>query len=128
MSSTQIFNLWFLYRRVPDGWEVHCLELDLVTYGDTLEHASEMGREAVSMILVDDLVNGHNPLDRQAPDEIYEEMLGVVHGGERVDTGDPRLEREAALVVQHHRVRVTLFDHTPQIEDEPGKQSFLKAA
>lgn len=80
------YELLFHFSKIDDGWEAHCLGLDVVTYGDSLAHAVHMGLEAAGMIVADDLDGGHDPLDRGLPrEEIFELMRSVsIGGGKRV--------------------------------------------
>jgi len=58
---------------VPGQWVAHVLNLDLVTQGDSIEHAFEMAREAVLEVIGDDLRNGREPLERpMAEDECWQ--------------------------------------------------------
>lgn len=70
-------HFWFLFERaedVPDAWVAHCLDLDVVTYGVSLQHALEMVLEATRMVLDHDAAVGRDSLDRRAPDEYWEKL------------------------------------------------------
>ena len=58
---------------VPGMWVAHCLDVDVVTTGRTADHALEMIREAVSMVVADDSGEGLDPLSRRAPQEFWDE-------------------------------------------------------
>ena len=78
------YNLWFLVRRavdLPGQWTAHCLELDVVTQGESVEHAIRMLAEASVMTLADDLEHGRDPFDRRAPDEYWAELYRIVREG-----------------------------------------------
>lgn len=56
----------------PDGgdqWIAHCLDLDLVTQGNSPSHAIDMIREASLMIISDDIEHGDDPFARRSTDE-----------------------------------------------------------
>ena len=80
-----IRNVWVLVTRseeMPDKWVAHCLDLDIVTQGDSVDHAFAMAREAVNMVIQDDLAEGLNPFDRQpAPGEDWAELYSLMHDG-----------------------------------------------
>jgi len=59
---------------VPGQWLAHCLELDVVSQGNSLAHAVAMIREAVGLVLSDDLSKGLDPQRRRAPQEDWEAM------------------------------------------------------
>ena len=50
---------------LPGTWVAHCLEFDVVTQGNTPEHAVQMIYEAVSMVIEDDLERGADPNERR---------------------------------------------------------------
>ena len=64
--------LWVLVtksKQVPGQWVAHCLTWDIVTQGNSIEHALEMVGEAVRTCVVDDLTNGLDPRGRNCADE-----------------------------------------------------------
>lgn len=70
-------EFWFLFERseqLPDTWVAQCLELDVVTYGQSLDHALEMALEASRMILDDDEEAGLDPFARRAPKEDWDKL------------------------------------------------------
>lgn len=80
---------------IPGVWTAHCLELDVVTQGDSPEHALEMAQEAACMVLFDDLVRGEEPTARRAPDEEWERLTRILHEGKRVRMDQVPEELEA---------------------------------
>lgn len=75
--TERTYNLHIVIRPaadLPGKWIAHCLDVDVVTYGDSLTHAISMAKEAVEMVFVDDLGAGHEPLERRAPKEFWDEM------------------------------------------------------
>ncbi len=82
MQQIQFPNLWVYAKPAPDvpsQWEIHCLDLDIVTMGDSLRHAISMLTESIAIIASDDLANDRNPLDRRAPEEEWQAMLRLFH-------------------------------------------------
>jgi predicted RNase H-like HicB family nuclease len=79
-----IFNLWLLIRPskdIPGEWLAYCPDVDVVTQGRSLEHAYRMGREAVLMVLEDDLAGGRDPLERRAEAKQWAKLRSVLLGG-----------------------------------------------
>ncbi len=66
---------------IPGRWVSHCLELDVVSEGDTLTAAMGMLIEAAEMAITDDLNGGRNPLARRAPKEFWLELDRIVKAG-----------------------------------------------
>ncbi|MEY4548404.1 MAG: hypothetical protein RL685_4599 [Pseudomonadota bacterium] len=81
-------NFWLLMRPVddvPGQWVGHCLELDIMSVGDSLQQAIEMTSEAMCECIVDDLMHGRSPLERQsAPPEYTTELNRVLSEGRQV--------------------------------------------
>ena len=58
--------------RNSDVWVAHALLIDVISQGDTTEQAMEALREAVTMVVKDDLGEGRQPTDRdRAPLELW---------------------------------------------------------
>jgi len=47
-----------------EQWVATCANLGVVTQGDSLNHAQNMLREALEIIILDDLQQGLDPMDR----------------------------------------------------------------
>ncbi|HEY6056243.1 MAG TPA: hypothetical protein VIU86_20095 [Gaiellaceae bacterium] len=59
---------------VPGQWVGHCLELDILSAGNSLEHAILMTEEAVQLCIADDVAHGLDPFARRpAPEEYFEQ-------------------------------------------------------
>ena len=79
-----VYSLWLLLRPaadVPGQWLAHCLELDVVTQGNSLQHAIEMAIEAVKMAIEADLEADINPFSHPAPKEYFDLLDQVVTKG-----------------------------------------------
>lgn len=69
-----------------DGlWVAHCLELDVVSQGSSPTDALEMVGEASAMLLIDDLNEELDPLDRRAPEECWDHLFAIFKEGDKVD-------------------------------------------
>lgn len=105
MSETTAFRLWISVTRSPDvrgAWLAHCLDLDVMTQSDSLEHAFEQVREAVGIVLGDDLRAGRDPLATRAtaPPAAWAELWRVIDLAEKRPPGEP---------VPAHQERVQVF-------------------
>jgi len=84
------YNFWFVFRRakdVPGEWVGHCLDLDVVTQGTSLQHAMRMLGDACYMTVCDDVQAGRDPQDRRAPQPFWDCMFNMVAHGRTVDFG-----------------------------------------
>ena len=75
--ASRVFQCWntvFPAEDLPGQWVAHCLDLDVVTQGDSVEHALKMLSEAASMVLSDDIRCGRDPMDRRAPRKYWDQM------------------------------------------------------
>lgn len=99
--ATRTFSLTVYLTRAPDvagQWVGHCLDVDVVSQGDSMKHAYEMTREAVEMIVLDDLNVGREPAQRSAPREEWEAAYGVVKSANpKLYTLTELFEQENAL-------------------------------
>jgi predicted RNase H-like HicB family nuclease len=83
---------------IPGQWVAHCLNLDVVTAGESIEHALEMAREAVLEVVADDLKHDLNPLDRaSAPTECWEIATAMMHHGTPLANVADRTQIRAVL-------------------------------
>jgi len=79
-----------------DGqWVAHCLNLDLVSQGNSPEHAIQMIFEATAQVVADDLRSGQDPAGRRpAPKELWELFSKTQFTGYRIAPAD--VDRVAA--------------------------------
>ena len=71
----RFLGLTYVFKRaddVPGEWVGHCLDLDVVTQGTSLEHVLSMLGEACFMTVCDDVRSGRDPLDRRAPQSYWD--------------------------------------------------------
>ena len=67
---------------LPGVWVSHCLNLDIVSQGDSIHEALDAIVEAVLMVLNDDESEGLDPFDRdRAPDECWQQMGRIMRDG-----------------------------------------------
>jgi predicted RNase H-like HicB family nuclease len=95
-EAMRVFQHWVKLAPAPDvsgEWVAHCLDFDVVTQGRSLPHTMVMAREAVTLVVLDDLENGHEPADRRAPKEFWTEMYQALQHSKPVElrkiTDDP---------------------------------------
>jgi predicted RNase H-like HicB family nuclease len=89
MSSRRRFSCWAIIQPaedIPGQWVAHCLDLDVVTFGSSIEQALKLLREATAMTICDDLNRGADPAERQAPQELWTPLYRILREGERFDT------------------------------------------
>lgn len=109
---------------LPGQWVAHCLDVDVVTYGDSPRHALEMSKEAVEMVFVDDLIANREPLDRRAPRQYWDElwkrlMPGTVARPLEEVLGDTRTLRYAVIQGTLTAWQVSPSDTATDVEREP---------
>lgn len=81
------FNLWVVVKPaedLPDQWVAHCLDLDVVTQGTSFQHAMQMAFEVSSMMVVEDIVAGRDPMACRAPAEDWADLYKIVAEGHQV--------------------------------------------
>ena len=100
------FQVWVTISRapdLPDKWEAFCLDLNVVTYGDSLPHALTMVVEASRMVIEDDLSQGLDPLERRAPqgdwDDLYEFLRTATVARQPSELQEDHVQR-AALTLE----------------------------
>jgi predicted RNase H-like HicB family nuclease len=75
--NVRTYNLFITLQRsdeMPGKWVAHCLDVDVVSYGESLKDAIDMIKEAVEMVFVEDFSSGREPLERRAPKVLWDEM------------------------------------------------------
>lgn len=82
------FNFWVMIRPardLPGVWVSHCLDLDVVSQGDSLRDAYDSVIEASLMTLADDLTEKRDITERRAPKEFWDELFKLANRAKRVD-------------------------------------------
>ena len=104
-AATRTFSLNVFLTRAPDvegQWVGHCLEVDVVSQGQTMKEAFEATREAVELVVLDDLASAREPTQRSAPREEWEAAYAAVR------TGSPRLYTLGELFESEQLLRYAL--------------------
>ena len=82
-----VYSVWVIARPSKDiegQWVGHCLEFDVISQGDSLDHAIRMVLEATRMVVVDDLQKHRDPRQRRAPEDYFETLSRVISSGQKV--------------------------------------------
>ena len=92
---------------LPGVWVSHCLPLDLISQGESIEQAVEAIAEVILMVVDDDLKNNQDPLARDSAPREYWEMLEQIrmHG---VPVEDVPADATIRALVTYMRVERTL--------------------
>lgn len=81
-------NFWLLVKPaddVPGQWVGHCLELDILSVGESVQEAIQRTSEAMCESIMDDIQHGRSPLARRpAPPEYTTELNRVLSEGRQV--------------------------------------------
>jgi predicted RNase H-like HicB family nuclease len=125
----RLFTCWVLIERSVDidGWVGHCLEFDIVSQGDSPQHALAMVKEATGICLLDDLNDGVDPesVRERAPTECWEALYELMKRGDRVpmkqiESGEAKVTRFAIQIVlpffRQHQVELAPTAVNPMLE------------
>jgi len=102
-NETRTFSFNVFVRRAPDvagQWVGHCPEVDVVSQGNSLRQAYEMTKEAVEIVVLDDLDAGRDPTLRAAPKAEWEAAFSAVQAG------NPKLYAMRELFENEDLVRI----------------------
>jgi predicted RNase H-like HicB family nuclease len=105
MIEQRVYNAWVIVCPAPDvdgQWVAHCLDFDVVTQGNSFEHAIELAGEAVALVLTDDLNANRDPHSRQAPPECWEPLWKLIKSGRKTSLSEIKKEpnKYGAIVCQ----------------------------
>ena len=78
MIEQKSFSGWAHITRaedVPNCWVGHCLDFNIMSIGESPQHALGMVREAVGIALADDLNHGRDPHARRADSQDWEPLV-----------------------------------------------------
>jgi predicted RNase H-like HicB family nuclease len=91
MAKTRVeqksFSVYITIERAPDlpgQWEAQCLEVDVITYGNSPQDALRMIEEATALCIVDDLDHDRDPLAHEAPDEDWTRLRNLLGEAKKV--------------------------------------------
>ncbi len=105
--ATETRHVWVLVTRsdISGQWLSHCLDLDIMSQGSSIEHALESLREAMLVCIADDDEHGLNPFDRgAAPDECWVPFWGVMKEHIPLDSVPESQRSQISAVVAKLRV------------------------
>lgn len=81
--QTKFYNLSMLFQRcddVPGEWSVHILDFDVLSQGNSLQHALSMAIEAALVVVEAETEMGLDPRSHRAPDESWQQWRDIVSG------------------------------------------------
>lgn len=117
MSEPQAFSGWVYISKaedVPGCWVAHCIDFNIISTGDSPNHALEMVHEAVGTALADDLSRGLDPNARRSEcsSEDWNPLLQLMNRHTKV----PVREMDAAATsFKEFAVPITVV-----VADSPG--------
>ena len=77
----RVYDAWVVLRRAEDvkgEWVAHCLDFDLVAQGLSMQEAAEAAKEAIGLVLTDDIEAKLNPYDRRAPQRFWTDLYDTI--------------------------------------------------
>ena len=108
-------------KDIPGVRVSHCLNFDVMSQGETPQHAFEAGCEAVEMILVDDLSEHLDPLERgPAPREDWERLDKIISAGTTVKLPDVSRDSKVFLAKQVTFETTVTTMTVPPTKSHPG--------
>ena len=78
---------------LPGMWVAHCLSLDVIAQGRSIQEALDAVAEAIVMVVVDDMRDNYDPLDRTPAPREYWEKAERQEGDVYIGTLAPELQR-----------------------------------
>jgi len=120
LAETNLSVLVTPSSEVRGQWVAHCLNLGVVTQGDSIQHAFMMAREAVLQVVIDDLAQGLDPLEREPADASWWQLVAEIHHGGQALTAvkDPSRIRAALGSLKVVASTETLSEHARPEEIE----------
>ena len=104
MPGLRRYNLWvYIFRSEedPQTWISHCLELDIVAFGDSPVAARDAIRASLEDAILEDLKEGLDPLERNpAPRETHDAILRLQFSGADVAEREQVTEFAVILALQ----------------------------
>lgn len=125
-------TVWILLSPATDvegQWIAHCLDLDVVTQGSSLEHAALMGREAVDIVIESDAANGKDPFSRdQAPEEDWKRLYDLMHHAVPLRLVPREKWSRLTVVAMPYAVCVPVVDEAPDSDPLQIPDAWLAAS
>lgn len=117
------FNFWVIAKPaedVPGEWVAHCLEVDVVSQGRSLNHSFAMVAEAVAMVVTEDLAAGRQPTDRRAPEEFWRELWNLANTGKPFSVGSAPDDDVKCAAAQLVLTVFPIAESTPPLLHRPS--------
>lgn len=102
VMNRRSFKLSALIYRAPDvdgQWIAHCAELDVISVGESPEHAASMICEAAALCIIDDLRDGLEPEDRGPNDEVDAAIRLVRKRGTRLSSMAEAVQHQELVTI-----------------------------
>jgi len=105
---------------IKGQWIAHCLETDIVTQGDSADHAYEMIVEAVKDIARFNLDHGRPPFKfTPAPKEVWD-LVGISQAtgiSANIEVSSRKMKRKEPMLPDAYPIYVYLSQQPPQLQD-----------
>lgn len=115
---------------LPGQWVAHCLDFDVVTYGNSLEHSLKMLLEATAMVICDDLERGADPSERRAPEEYWQRLSHILMEGDRFSSIAALLDsidenQGAPMVAAQLQLDIAVINVNKELVERPQVPFFV---
>jgi predicted RNase H-like HicB family nuclease len=106
---------------VPGQWVAHCLNVDVMSQGDSPLDARDSLLEAFQIVFEHEIDCGRNPLDRKAaPQEYFDLWNRVMQHGRPGNFSETAVDASTAYIATMLCVTAEMVDHHAEIVEEPG--------
>jgi hypothetical protein len=114
----RVYSCWIVVEPaegMPGTWVSHCLNFDLVSYGDSPKDAADSVCEAIEDALIDDFENQRDPLQRGSttPAECWTQLENILRSGRTVKITDVASNAEHIRLARQLNFVVTIEAITP---------------
>jgi hypothetical protein len=78
-------SLWFIAKpsdEIGGVWQAHCLDMDIVEQGSSMEEAIEAAATSAAITIEEDLQAQEDPYRRRAPEEFWDELDRICLDGQ----------------------------------------------
>lgn len=125
MDEIREYNFWLHVHPAEDidgEWVAHCLDLDVVSQGNSLKNAFDMVIEATLMVVCDDLNAGRDPLERRAPKKFWDPMWAIVQKGNKLERNALAEGKVDQKTVAHYVASIQVTARGVPREDATGSK------
>lgn len=124
-TEKRVYSCWIVVEPaedIPGTWVSHCLNFDLVSYGDSPKDAADSVCDAVETVIVDDLQNQRDPLQRGSttPPECWQRLDQILQHGEPVKLSDVSSNSKVFLAKQVNFAAEIVTVTIPVSKSNPG--------